>query len=140
MSKFSLSLFLLCWCAVVSPSAGDPTGTKCEAVEGAPSCVCRSPRGVIDLTKIASFDGTPRYLTGQWLYSPHTKLQMFVRFTGLKDPNGFSYDYNPCASFKGSYECSTGVQVCYNTKGSTMTQYNALAMQVCQHSQAQDYS
>lgn len=38
---------------------------KCEAVEGAPSCVCKTPDGVIDLTKIASYDGTPRYV--DWL-------------------------------------------------------------------------
>ncbi len=35
---------------------------KCQPVDDAPSCVCRTPNGVIDLTKIASYKGTPRYL------------------------------------------------------------------------------
>lgn len=61
MSRLALSLFLVGWYAVVPPSAGNPTGTKCEAVEGAPSCVCKSPKGVVNLTKVANFDGTPRY-------------------------------------------------------------------------------
>ena len=53
-----LLLVLLCLCA---GSTGDPGGFKCEEVVRAPTCVCRTPQGIIDLTKIASFNGTPRY-------------------------------------------------------------------------------
>jgi hypothetical protein len=44
----------------VCDSVGDPGGIKCEGVEGAPSCVCKTSNGTIDLTKIVSFNGTPR--------------------------------------------------------------------------------
>ena len=57
MSVCVLFMVLLCLCPL---SSGQPNGTKCEGVEGAPTCVCKTPHGVIDLTKIASFDGTPR--------------------------------------------------------------------------------
>ena len=39
-----------------------PTGTRCPQVKGreAETCVCQTDMGVIDLTPIASTDGTPR--------------------------------------------------------------------------------
>lgn len=46
------------------PAGGMPTPEpiyKCEAVGGAPSCVCRMPDGVIDLTKLAFYNSTARY-------------------------------------------------------------------------------
>ena len=65
MSKCGALVLVLLLCSLyagVSPAVGDPDGTRCEPVEGAPSCVCKTPTGgVIDLTKIANFDGTPRY-------------------------------------------------------------------------------
>lgn len=44
----------------LSTPAGAPSGTRCQQVRGAPSCVCTSPSGLIDLTKVASYNGTPR--------------------------------------------------------------------------------
>ena len=36
--------------------------SQCSPVSGKPGCVCQHPDGIIDLTKIASNDGTPRYI------------------------------------------------------------------------------
>ena len=38
----------------------EPVYVKCKPVPGAKSCVCEHPDGIIDLTKIANSDGTPR--------------------------------------------------------------------------------
>ena len=39
-----------------------PTGTRCPSLRGreAETCVCQTEKGVIDLTPLASTDGTPR--------------------------------------------------------------------------------
>lgn len=29
------------------------------------------------------------------------------RFSGLQDPNDYSYSYNPCVPYKGEYDCHT---------------------------------
>ena len=50
----------LLFLAGVCPSSGDPGGIKCEGVEDAPACVCKTEHGIIDLTKIVSFKCTPR--------------------------------------------------------------------------------
>ena len=34
-------------------------------------------------------------------------LVILSRFTGMKDPNDYSYSYNPCVPFKGTYDCNT---------------------------------
>lgn len=43
----------------VYPTLGDPGGDQCKEA-GSLGCVCRSPKGLIDLTPIANLDGTPR--------------------------------------------------------------------------------
>ena len=45
------------------PCVAVPTGTKCPPVKGreVETCVCQSDKGIIDLTSIASTDGSPRY-------------------------------------------------------------------------------
>ena len=47
-----------------------------------------------------------------------------IRFTGVKDPAGYSYNYNPCASFTGKNEC-TGVQVTKKCVALMVTSRNA---------------
>ena len=34
--------------------------SQCQPVSGQPGCVCHHPDGIIDLTKIANTNGTPR--------------------------------------------------------------------------------
>ncbi len=41
---------------------------------------------------------------------------MIGRFTGMKDPHGFSYDYNPCVGFTEKDQC-IDVQVMTNVGG-----------------------
>lgn len=43
------------------PRDNPDNSTRCKAINGAPKCVCKHPDGIIDLTKIANFDGMPRY-------------------------------------------------------------------------------
>lgn len=37
-----------------------PTGKVCEPVTGKPSCVCKHPDGIIDLTPLALSNGSAR--------------------------------------------------------------------------------
>ena len=60
MSKSIFLLLVLSFCSEVHLSYSGPTGTRCEPVEGAPNCTCKTSQGVIDLTKIASFNGSAR--------------------------------------------------------------------------------
>ena len=57
MLVFSGVLVLLF--ALVVPSLSQ-TGTPCPPVPGKPSCVCKSDKGIIDLTSLANTDGTAR--------------------------------------------------------------------------------
>jgi hypothetical protein len=61
-SRISLVALLLCQESLVLLCAAVPTGTRCPPVKGreAETCVCQTDMGVIDLTPIASTDGTPR--------------------------------------------------------------------------------
>ena len=51
--------------ALLSPT----TDTKCDAVPGAPDCTCKNSNGVIDLTKVANFNGIPRLAGGCYVQS-----------------------------------------------------------------------
>ena len=55
MSVFSAVCVLLF--ALVVPSLSQ---TLCPPVPGKPSCVCKSDKGIIDLTSLANTDGTAR--------------------------------------------------------------------------------
>ena len=47
----------------VVPSAAAKTGTKCPPAPGrTESCVCKTDKGVIDMTPFANTDGTARYV------------------------------------------------------------------------------
>ena len=59
MQKYNSIFLVVPLLNLVYLSAGQ-TGTRCTPVPDRPSCVCNSPDGIIDLTKIASSDGTPR--------------------------------------------------------------------------------
>lgn len=66
MLRLTSALVLLCWYANVCPSVGNPVGTRCTMKGGTPTCVCKTPNGTIDLTKIANFDGSRRYVKTRW--------------------------------------------------------------------------
>lgn len=61
MPKFFIALVCLHCCCFLDLVAAVPTGTKCSAEVGSPTCVCETPDGVVDLTGLASTDGSPRY-------------------------------------------------------------------------------
>ena len=109
MSKLAAYIVLLCCGAQMNLSMGDPLSARCEAVEGAPTCVCKMPSGVIDLTKIASYEGTPRYVLAMTCGLHCIKVQsicfLYNRFTGIRDSLNYSYDYNPCVPFSTTF-CS----------------------------------
>ena len=54
----------LTWTSITltSPAVGaDPTGTRCPPAPGrSESCVCKTDKGVIDLTSLSRKDGKPR--------------------------------------------------------------------------------
>ena len=56
MAVLTSLLFLSCVAWLVRAQAG----TQCTPIVGQPGCVCRHPDGIIDLTKIANTNGTPR--------------------------------------------------------------------------------
>ena len=66
MFRSAVALVLLCVSGEVCPSSAllNPTDTKCDAVPGAPDCTCKNSNGVIDLTKVANFNGIPRLADG----------------------------------------------------------------------------
>jgi hypothetical protein len=52
-------LGLLCLPSVVVTT---PSGTRCPPAPGrSETCVCKSDKGIIDLTPLSKNDGTPRY-------------------------------------------------------------------------------
>ena len=63
VSTVSLILLLCQDQSLVLFCAAVPTGTRCSPVKGreAETCVCQTDKGVIDLTPIATTDGTPRW-------------------------------------------------------------------------------
>ena len=98
----------------VVPSLAQPTGTLCPSAPGrSESCVCKSDKGVIDVTSLSKKDGTPMYVkeTNSKLLQLHQfmicTMLWFHRFTGLQDPNDFSYSYNPCQPYSGQSDCNT---------------------------------
>ena len=58
-SLLAAAALLLC-ARLVHCQVDPPPGTLCDAVDGKPSCVCAHPDGTLDLTSIASSDGTAR--------------------------------------------------------------------------------
>ena len=61
-SSISLIVLFLCQESLVLFCTAVPTGARCPPVKGreAETCVCQTDTGIIDLTPIASTDGTPR--------------------------------------------------------------------------------
>ena len=56
-------LGLLCLPSMVVTS---PSGTPCPPAPGrSETCVCKSDKGIIDLTSLSKNDGTPRYFCSQ---------------------------------------------------------------------------
>lgn len=43
------------------------------------------------------------YAMSVWPWLQYNKC----RFTGLQDPNDYSYSYNPCVPYQGEYDCNT---------------------------------
>ena len=61
MLNFCAVIFVLLIAQAVLPCEADPTGTKCPAVPGrSETCVCKTDKGVIDLTSLSKKDGTAR--------------------------------------------------------------------------------
>lgn len=58
-----LLILLLCQESLMLLCAAVPTGTRCPPVKGREreTCVCQTDKGVIDLTPVATTDGTPRW-------------------------------------------------------------------------------
>ncbi|XP_019851248.1 PREDICTED: uncharacterized protein LOC109581516 [Amphimedon queenslandica] len=75
--------------------------TRCSPPSGEPACVCKTHHGIINLTKIAQTDGTPRF---------HDPDLAFGRY---------HYDYNPCFGFSigSNGDCNNGnTAICQNEK------------------------
>ena len=57
--ELAATLLLCVWLQVIS---SDPTGKLCPEVDGnSESCVCRSPKGILDLRALSNRNGTARY-------------------------------------------------------------------------------
>ena len=60
------------------------------------------------MTTVGNIDGTPRYGDCRALLG----LEFYRRFTGLKDKNDYTYEYNPCYPFQyGSSGCKSDTAV-----------------------------
>ena len=58
-----LSVLLGLVCVLVVPTVAQPTGTRCPPAPGrSETCVCKTDKGIIDLTVLSNTDGTPRYI------------------------------------------------------------------------------
>lgn len=66
-------LGLLCLPSVV---VTEPSGTQCPPAPGrSETCVCKSDKGIIDLTSLSKNDGTPRYFVANYLVSEANQIQ-----------------------------------------------------------------
>ncbi len=97
-----LAATLLCLYCSILPTLQEPTGKLCPVKKDAPGCVCDS----FDLSSLASTDNVPRLVVSLVDWYHNYIIITHCRFSGMSDPNGFVYDFNPCNTFTSGGDCS----------------------------------
>ena len=101
-------------------------GYRCEQIEGvSSSCVCQTPVSgkVVNITGLASYDGTPRLVSSCSAAVP-SDVCFFPRFTGLVEDVVYKiYDYNPCIGFSEG-DCADVHVIANNKVSKFFSHYN----------------